>query len=127
MSWEIVTLWLLLFVTVLLAFVLYIRIDAHDWGMVGLAILAGGLAVLMFRAMLMHYSVTTLDREMFVLWRISAIAGGGVLSAGIIAGIFRDPPPLDRVIRRLVFAAVLVTVLVLAIDLSLRWSGQGGV
>lgn len=97
----------------LLAFTIYLRVDWHDWGMVGLMLFAAGATFLMTRSITWYWGSPYLRGELLVMWRALILTGVVLMTIGQIKGLFRDPPPQRQVVRRLVAAAIGITVLLL--------------
>ncbi len=108
-----IVVWLLTIVFCAMTLVLYIRVDIHDWGMVGFTVLLFGCSVLLVRAVLHMYGVIDTEQEMLMLWRLLVLIGGPVALAGYVMGLWRDPPPARQVITRLVVLALVTAVMAL--------------
>lgn len=100
--------WALWVVSVTLTLTVYLRVDPHDWGMVGLTIFLFGASVLTTRTMLRLYELEYGGDSSLYAWRGLVIVGGPVALAGFLAGWRRDPPPRGQVVRRLVVLAVIL-------------------
>lgn len=105
--------WALWAVIVTLTLVLYLRVDIHDWGMVGLVIVLFGATTLVTRSLLHYYGLLGIGNETPFLWRALVLIGAPLAISGYIAGLWRDPPPLRQIVVRLVALAVVVTALTL--------------
>jgi ABC-type sugar transport system permease subunit len=96
-------LWTIWAFFVVLTLVLYLRVDWHDWGLVGMTIALFGLTILVTM-------IATDDRwfqaETRVLWRTLVFVGVPVAVAGYVAGMVRDPIPRRQIIRRLLALAI---------------------
>lgn len=109
--------WALWAVVVTLTLVLYLRVDVHDWGMVGLVIVLMGATTLVSRSLLRYYGWLDMDHETLFLWRALVLIGAPLAIAGYIAGLWRDPPPARQIVSRIVALAIVVTVLTLLMAL----------
>ena len=117
MNFGEVSAWALWAVITVLALVLYIRVDLHDWGMVGFTIFTMGACVLLSRSLLAWYGHDVWRGELLVIWRTLVLVGAPVATAGFIAGMLREPPPRRQVVIRLALlalVAVAITVVVQA-------------
>lgn len=114
--------WTLCVFVVALFLVLYLRVDWHDWGAVGMTGVMFAAAVLMSRTLLRHYGYDLYLHEMLVLWRAVILVSVPIALLGFGAGMIRDPVPPGQIVRRLGALAVVLIVLLVAIDLIVRGS-----
>lgn len=106
MSMGEVAAWSLWAVVTVLALILYLRVDIHDWGMVGFTVFVAGACVLLSRSLLAWYGHDIWRAELLVIWRGLVLIGAPVAIAGYVAGIVRDPPPRRQIVTRLALLAV---------------------
>lgn len=117
MTFAELAVWALWAVVVTLTLVLYLRVNVHDWGMVGLVIVLMGATTLVTRSLLRYYGWLEIDHETLFLWRALVLIGAPLAIAGYIAGLWRDPPPARQIVRRIVVLTIVVTVLTLLMAL----------
>lgn len=105
--------WAMWGVTVTLALVLYIRVDIHDWGMVGMTIFLFGAAVLLSRSLLRYYGQDDGGPVVLASWRALVLIGAPVAITGYLLGLFREPPPWRQVVGRLAVLGLVGMALIL--------------
>ena len=103
-----------------LSLVLYLRVDWHDWGAVGLVTALFGATVLLTGIIYAHYGGDVLLAEANVLWKLLVLVGAPVAVAGYIAGMIRDPVPCWQIVRRLAALGLALTVLFVLLDTLTR-------
>lgn len=107
-----IAIWLIAVLVVMLTLVLYIRVDLHDWGMVGFTAFMFGISVLMVRVILRSEGWVGDSPDLIIVWRLFVILGAPVALAGYILGIKRKTPPARQVARRLLVMAAVIAFLV---------------
>jgi len=103
-----------------LSLVLYLRVDWHDWGAVGLVTALFGATVLLTGIIYAHYGGDVLLAEANVLWKLLVLVGAPVAIVAYILGMIRDPVPCWQIVRRLAALAVALTVLFVLLDTLTR-------
>lgn len=112
MYWGDIAVWALTLATLTLTVVLYIRVDIHDWGMVGFTVMMFGASVLLVRWVVKMHGWGDAD-ELYVVWRLLVLIGTPFALTGYVLGMVREPPPMRQVLCRLALLVVIVTVAVM--------------
>lgn len=112
-----ISLWLMWCMTMMLCVLIYLRVDRHDWGMVGMDIFFFGTAVLLTRALFHRYGLYT-HPDIVWVWRVLVIVGAPIALTGHGVGFFRDKPAPQQVVKRLIILIGVVVFVSLAIVIS---------
>ena len=115
MSWNELTMWLMTIISLTLAITLYLRVDIHDWGMVGLTIFVSGASALMVRWVARTYGWVDDASALLVLWRFLVVLGAPLALAGFVMSFWRDPPPRRQVVMRLAWLLTITLVLLMVV------------
>ena len=107
MSWNEITMWLMTVISLTLAITLYLRVDIHDWGMVGLTVFVFGASVLMVRWVARTYGWVDDSPAMLVIWRFLVVTGAPLALSGFVMSFWRDPPPVRQIGLRLAWLAAI--------------------
>lgn len=126
MSWGEVAMWVLTIAVLTLTVVLYVRVDIHDWGMVGFTAMLFGASVLLIRWVMAVYALGHADDELQLLWRLLVLIGAPFALAGYILGLFREPPPVRQVALRLAVLIGVVALLAWWVEVGAADSGGAG-
>ena len=110
-----ITMWLMTIISLTLAITLYLRVDIHDWGMVGLTIFVSGASVLMVRWVARTYGWVDDASALLVLWRFLVVLGGPLALAGFLMSFWRDPPPRRQVAMRLAWLLTITLELLMVV------------
>ena len=111
------TLWAVLSVTFL---ALYLRVDWHDWGAVGLTGVIFGIVLLLTTIIYDYYGGQFFVLESLLLWKLIVLAFAALALPGLVAGFWRDPVPRWQIVRRLAALALALTVLFVLLDTLTR-------
>lgn len=107
--------WLMTVTTLTLAFTLYIRVDIHDWGMVGLTTFTSGVSILLVRWVMRHYGWIDDSPVMVILWRMLVVIGAPLALTGFVMSFWRDKPPARQVLVRLSVLVLFIVVLTITV------------
>lgn len=116
MDWSVLSAWAMWLVVTILTLVLYLRVDTNDWGMVGLTTFLAGGCVLLTRSLLYAYGHDVWRGELLVIWRLLVLVGAPVATAGLLAGVLREPPPRRQIVERLVLLIVAIAITVVVVQ-----------
>ena len=100
--------------------VLYLRVDWHDWGAVGMTGVICGIVLLLSSIIYRYYGGRLFLAESGVLWKLLVLGFAPLALAGYVAGWIRDPVPRWQIVRRLAALAVALTVLFVLLDTLTR-------
>jgi hypothetical protein len=112
--------WTLWAFIVVLFLVLYLRVDWHDWGAVGMTGVMFAATVLLSRSLLRNYGYQLYVGEMLVLWRVLVLIFAPMAVLGFGIGLVRNPVPPGQIARRLAALAVALVAALFIIDVIVR-------
>lgn len=101
---------------------LYLRVDWHDWGAVGLTGFTFGILLLVSTIIYRYYGGTFVILESLLLWKFVVLVFAPLALIGYIAGFIRDPVPPGQITRRLLGLAVALMVIYIVLDIFTRSS-----
>lgn len=109
--------WALWAFFVALTLVLYLRVDWHDWGLLGMTVVCLGITILLSMIVARQYGWIWLRAETRVLWQSLVLIGAPVAIAGYLAGMIREPIPRRQIAVRLLALAAALIVIYVTLDL----------
>lgn len=99
-----------------LTLVMYLRVDWHDWGAVGMTAVLFGELVLLSSIIWRYYGGREFLGEASALWKVLVLVGAPLAIAGYVTGMIRDPVPRGQLIRRIVALILALAVAYVVLD-----------